>query len=177
MCRVRPPWPRRRRASDRKDRRALPAGYTLDESPERYHGLYPPRYRADARLRGRQVPRCARVPGRRPTLTTSMKAVGGALGRSPFAEHCRGLPASIDKGGVQFHWDSAPTPRGDQRALSRRLPSAPRAVSSGSRLFVAARRSGVRITKIDPWFLDQMFPPRRGRNPHPARPRHSRATC
>ena len=86
-------------------------------------------------------------------------AVGAASPR-----RCRRCARSTR--GVQFHWDGqAPTPRGDEVARRGRHyghRGQARAGSAG----VRGERTPVgalRVTGIDPWFLDQMFPSRRGR--------------
>jgi len=110
-----------------------------------------------------KVPRFTfeKFPAADPTLTTSMKAVGEAMaiGRS-FTEALQKALRSIDKGGVQFHWDGdAPTPE-ETRALIEaasvgtegRLVQVQQAIRGGATL-----EELFESTKIDPWFLDQMF--------------------
>ncbi|MBF1158696.1 MAG: carbamoyl-phosphate synthase large subunit, partial [Thermobifida sp.] len=141
----------------------LATGYTLDEIPNDITGSTPASFEPTLDYVVVKVPRFTfeKFPAADPTLTTSMKAVGEAMaiGRS-YTEALQKTLRSIDKGGVQFHWDGeAPTPE-ETRALVEAA-----AVATEGRLVQVqqAIRGGATLeelfesTKIDPWFLDQMF--------------------
>ena len=141
----------------------LATGYTLDEIPNDITGSTPASFEPTLDYVVVKVPRFTfeKFPAADPALTTSMKAVGEAMaiGRS-YTEALQKALRSIDKGGVQFHWDGpAPTPE-ETRALVEaasvgtegRLVQVQQAIRGGApleELFAS--------TKIDPWFLDQMF--------------------
>ncbi|WP_291464540.1 carbamoyl-phosphate synthase large subunit, partial [Actinomyces sp.] len=98
----------------------LATGYTLDEIPNDITGSTPASFEPTLDYVVVKVPRFTfeKFPAADPTLTTSMKAVGEAMaiGRS-YTEALQKALRSIDKGGVQFHWDGpAPTPE-ETRAL------------------------------------------------------------
>ncbi|WP_315293744.1 carbamoyl-phosphate synthase large subunit, partial [uncultured Actinomyces sp.] len=141
----------------------LATGYTLDEIPNDITGSTPASFEPTLDYVVVKVPRFTfeKFPAADPTLTTSMKAVGEAMaiGRS-FTEALQKALRSIDKGGVQFHWDGeAPTPE-ETRALIEaasvgtegRLVQVQQAIRGGATL-----EELFASTKIDPWFLDQMF--------------------
>ncbi len=140
----------------------LATGYTLDEIPNDITGSTPASFEPTLDYIVVKVPRFTfeKFPQADPVLTTSMKAVGEAMaiGRN-YTEALQKALRSIDKGGVQFHWDGpAPTPE-ETRALieAAALPTEGRLVQVQQ-----AIRGGATIeelhksTGIDPWFLDQM---------------------
>ena len=141
----------------------LAAGYTLDEIPNDITGSTPASFEPTLDYVVVKVPRFTfeKFPAADPTLTTSMKAVGEAMaiGRC-FTEALQKALRSIDKGGVQFHWDGqAPTPE-----ETRSLVAAAATATEGRLVQVQqAIRGGATLselfesTAIDPWFLDQMF--------------------
>ncbi|WP_115727281.1 carbamoyl-phosphate synthase large subunit [Actinomyces culturomici] len=141
----------------------LATGYTLDEIPNDITGSTPASFEPTLDYVVVKVPRFTfeKFPQADPTLTTSMKAVGEAMaiGRN-FTEALQKALRSIDKGGVQFHWDGpVPTPE-ETRALV-----AAAATPTESRLVQVqqAIRGGATLeelfasTRIDPWFLDQLL--------------------
>ena len=95
------------------------------------------------------------------TLTTSMKAVGEAMaiGRN-FTEALNKALRSLDKTGVQFHWDGAdPTPADVEDLLTRiatptehRFVQVQQALRGGATLEQVCEATG-----IDPWFIDQIM--------------------
>ena len=82
-----------------------------------------------------------------------------AIGRS-YTEALQKALRSIDKSGVQFHWDGEAPSREETRALVE-------AASVGTEGRLVQVQQAIRgcatleelfeSTKIDPWFLDQMF--------------------
>ncbi|WP_312350071.1 carbamoyl-phosphate synthase large subunit [Actinomyces sp.] len=141
----------------------LATGYTLDEIPNDITGSTPASFEPTLDYVVVKVPRFTfeKFPEADPTLTTSMKAVGEAMaiGRN-YTEALQKALRSIDKVGVQFHWDGpVPTPE-----ETRELVAAAATPTEGRLVQVQqAIRGGATLeqlhasTAIDPWFLDQMF--------------------
>ena len=141
----------------------LATGYTLDEIPNDITGSTPASFEPTLDYVVVKVPRFTfeKFPEADPTLTTSMKAVGEAMaiGRN-FTEALQKALRSIDKAGVQFHWDGEPPSSEDTRALvagaavptEGRLLDVQQAIRGGATLEELHRS-----TAIDPWFLDQLF--------------------
>ncbi|QWW18702.1 carbamoyl-phosphate synthase large subunit [Schaalia sp. 19OD2882] len=140
----------------------LATGYTLDEIPNDITGSTPASFEPTLDYVVVKVPRFAfeKFPEADPTLTTSMKAVGEAMaiGRN-YTEALQKALRSIDKKGVQFHWNG-PAPDAEQTAALVRQAAVP---TEGRLVQVQqAIRGGASIedlfasTAIDPWFLDQM---------------------
>ncbi|MDO4259545.1 MAG: carbamoyl-phosphate synthase large subunit [Actinomycetaceae bacterium] len=140
----------------------LAVGYTLDEIPNDITGSTPASFEPTLDYVVVKVPRFTfeKFPEADPTLTTSMKAVGEAMaiGRC-YTEALQKALRSIDKKGVQFHWDG-PTPTPEE---TRDLIAAAATATEGRLVQVQqAIRGGATIedlfasTRIDPWFLDQM---------------------
>ena len=141
----------------------LAVGYTLDEIPNDITGSTPASFEPTLDYVVVKVPRFAfeKFRGADPTLTTTMKSVGEAMaiGRS-FTEALQKAMRSIDKKGTVFHWDG---PRPDAKATAALLESIQ--VPTEHRLLELqqAIRGGAtldqlfEVTKIDPWFLDQMM--------------------
>jgi len=109
-----------------------------------------------------KVPRFAfeKFPAADDTLTTTMKSVGEAmsLGRN-FTEALGKALRSIDKPGVQFHWDGeAPSGEALESLLVEiRRPTETRLVDVQQALRAGASVERVfEATWIDPWFLDQI---------------------
>ncbi|QPK82090.1 carbamoyl-phosphate synthase large subunit [Schaalia sp. ZJ405] len=140
----------------------LATGYTLDEIPNDITGSTPASFEPTLDYVVVKVPRFTfeKFPEADPTLTTSMKAVGEAMaiGRN-FTEALQKALRSIDKKGVQFHWDS-PVPTRDE--VERLIEQAQTPTESRLVQVQQALRGGASIdelfnaTKIDPWFLDQI---------------------
>ncbi|MFO7244319.1 MAG: carbamoyl-phosphate synthase large subunit [Actinomycetes bacterium] len=145
----------------------LAIGYTLDEIPNDITGSTPASFEPTLDYVVVKVPRFAfeKFPAADPVLTTTMKSVGEAmaLGRS-FTEALGKALRSIDKKGLNFHWDG-PVPQGDELAslleeiaipTEKRLLQVQqvlRAVHAGH----ATLAQVYDATKIDPWFLDQIL--------------------
>lgn len=141
----------------------LAVGYTLDEIPNDITGSTPASFEPTLDYVVVKVPRFAfeKFRGADPTLTTTMKSVGEAMaiGRS-FTEALQKAMRSIDKKGTVFHWGG---PRPDAKATAALLESIQ--VPTEHRLLELqqAIRGGAtldqlfEVTKIDPWFLDQMM--------------------
>jgi carbamoyl-phosphate synthase large subunit len=144
----------------------LAVGYTLDEIPNDITKVTPASFEPTLDYVVVKVPRFAfeKFPAADDTLTTTMKSVGEAmaLGRN-FTEALGKALRSIDKGGVQFHWDGD-VPAGEalatllkeiERPTEQRLvqvQQALRAVATGD----ATLEQVFDATKIDPWYLDQI---------------------
>ncbi|WP_062073104.1 carbamoyl-phosphate synthase large subunit [Demequina sediminicola] len=145
----------------------LALGYTLDEIPNDITGSTPASFEPTLDYVVVKVPRFAfeKFPAADPVLTTTMKSVGEAMsiGRN-FTEALGKALRSIDKKGMNFHWDG-PAPSDAQVAELLEAVVVPtekrfiqvqqllRAVIAGNctieQIFDAC--------KIDPWFLDQML--------------------
>ncbi|MDR2722254.1 MAG: carbamoyl-phosphate synthase large subunit [Cellulomonadaceae bacterium] len=140
----------------------LAVGYTLDEIPNDITQVTPASFEPTLDYVVVKVPRFAfeKFPAADDTLTTTMKSVGEAmaLGRN-FTEALGKALRSIDKSGVQFHWDGAPLP-GD--ALAATLEDIKRPTETRLVAVQQALRAGASIddvyaaTGIDPWYLDQI---------------------
>ncbi|WP_277063708.1 carbamoyl-phosphate synthase large subunit [Schaalia cardiffensis] len=140
----------------------LAIGYTLDEITNDITGR-PASKDPSVDYVVVKVPRFTfeKFPGADPRLTTSMKAVGEAMaiGRT-YTEALQKALRSIDKPVVQFHWNEpAPTPEETTALVEAvKVPTEARFVQ-----IQQAIRGGASLeelheaTKIDPWFLDQMF--------------------
>ncbi|WP_435198722.1 carbamoyl-phosphate synthase large subunit [Janibacter sp. GS2] len=137
-------------------------GYTLDEVPNDITQETPASFEPSLDYVVVKVPRFAfeKFPAADPTLTTTMKSVGEAMaiGRN-FTEALQKALRSVERTGAAFHWD------GDEPTLERaralleeaRTPTDGRIVQVQQAM---RARIGVEevheVTKIDPWFLDQM---------------------
>jgi len=142
-------------------------GYTLDEIANDITAETPASFEPTLDYVVVKVPRFAfeKFPAADPTLTTTMKSVGEAmaLGRN-FAEALGKALRSIDKAGVQFHWDGEPpTGRRLKEILTRiRKPYETRLVDIQQSLRLPPEQGGASVeqvheaTWIDPWFLDQI---------------------
>ncbi|WP_432571052.1 carbamoyl-phosphate synthase large subunit [Kineococcus sp. SYSU DK005] len=138
----------------------LAVGYTLDEIPNDITRSTPASFEPTLDYVVVKVPRFAfeKFPAADPTLTTTMKSVGEAmaLGRN-FTEALQKALRSTEKRGAQFSWAGDP---GDLRDLLHRVRQ-PTDERIG--LVMRAIRAGAtpeelfEATRIDPWFLDQMF--------------------
>ena len=142
-------------------------GYTLDEIPNDITAETPASFEPTLDYVVVKVPRFAfeKFTAADPTLTTTMKSVGEAmaLGRN-FTEALGKALRSIDKAGVQFHWDGA-APTGDKlNELLHKIktPYETRLVDVQQALRLPPEKGGASIeqvyeaTAIDPWFLDQI---------------------
>ena len=145
----------------------LAIGYTLDEIPNDITGSTPASFEPTLDYIVVKVPRFAfeKFPAADPVLTTTMKSVGEAmsLGRN-FTEALGKALRSIDKKGMNFHWDG-PVPSGAALEELLREIAVPtekrfvqvqqalRAVEAGTITLDDVYQS----CRIDPWFLDQML--------------------
>ncbi|MGW3276090.1 carbamoyl-phosphate synthase large subunit, partial [Streptomyces kronopolitis] len=138
----------------------LAVGYTLDEIPNDITEKTPASFEPTLDYVVVKVPRFAfeKFPAADATLTTTMKSVGEAMaiGRN-FSEALNKALRSLEKKGSQFDFTGEP---GDKATLleKARIPTdgrintvmqAMRAGASPQEVFDA--------TKIDPWFVDQLF--------------------
>ncbi|WP_062377967.1 carbamoyl-phosphate synthase large subunit [Demequina pelophila] len=145
----------------------LAIGYTLDEIPNDITGSTPASFEPTLDYIVVKVPRFAfeKFPAADPVLTTTMKSVGEAmsLGRN-FTEALGKALRSIDKKGMNFHWDG-PVPdraRVEELLAAVQIPTEKRfiqvqqllrAVEAGTLTLEAVYDA----CRIDPWFLDQML--------------------
>jgi carbamoyl-phosphate synthase large subunit len=145
----------------------LAIGYTLDEIPNDITGSTPASFEPALDYVVVKVPRFAfeKFPAADPVLTTTMKSVGEAMsiGRN-FTEALGKALRSIDKKGMNFHWQGEP-PTGEaldalleQIAIPTehrlvQVQQALRAVAAGDTTLEAVFEA----TGIDPWFLDQIM--------------------
>ncbi|WP_380175637.1 carbamoyl-phosphate synthase large subunit [Kineococcus sp. DHX-1] len=138
----------------------LAVGYTLDEIPNDITSVTPASFEPTLDYVVVKVPRFAfeKFPAADPTLTTTMKSVGEAmaLGRN-FTEALQKALRSTEKRGAAFSWAG---PVGDRADLLHRVQQ-PTDERIG--LLMQAIRAGAtpeelfEVTKIDPWYLDQLF--------------------
>ncbi|MBM7787962.1 carbamoyl-phosphate synthase large subunit [Tenggerimyces flavus] len=135
-------------------------GYTLDEIPNDITAETPASFEPTLDYVVVKVPRFAfeKFPHADQTLTTHMKSVGEAMaiGRN-FTEALQKALRSIEKRDAVLTWAGEPRPKEGLLTLLRtphdgrlkNLVEAIRAGATAEELFEA--------TKIDPWFLDQLF--------------------
>ncbi|MFG2494104.1 carbamoyl-phosphate synthase large subunit [Streptomyces caniferus] len=138
----------------------LAVGYTLDEIPNDITEKTPASFEPTLDYVVVKVPRFAfeKFPAADATLTTTMKSVGEAMaiGRN-FPEALNKALRSLEKKGSQFDFVSEP---GDKAAL---LVKAQVPTDGRINTVMAAIRAGATpqevfdATKIDPWFVDQLF--------------------
>ncbi|GAA2103170.1 carbamoyl-phosphate synthase large subunit [Streptomyces albiaxialis] len=138
----------------------LAVGYTLDEIPNDITEETPASFEPTLDYVVVKVPRFAfeKFPAADSGLTTTMKSVGEAmaLGRN-FPEALQKALRSLEKKGSQFDFTGDP---GDKAGL---LTEAARPTDGRINTVMAAIRAGAtpeevfEATKIDPWFLDQLF--------------------
>jgi len=140
----------------------LAIGYTLDEITNDITQVTPASFEPSIDYVVAKVPRFAfeKFPAADDTLTTTMKSVGEAmaLGRN-FTEALGKALRSIDKPGVQFHWDGEAPSGAELDALLEQIqrPTEFRLVGVQQALRGGATIEQVfEATKIDPWFLDQI---------------------
>ncbi|MFB7632701.1 carbamoyl-phosphate synthase large subunit [Streptomyces sp. NPDC056149] len=138
----------------------LAVGYTLDEIPNDITRETPASFEPTLDYVVVKVPRFAfeKFPAADATLTTTMKSVGEAMaiGRN-FTEALNKALRSLEKKGSQFDFTGEP---GEKAELLERAE-----VPTDGRIntVMAAIRAGATpqevfdATKIDPWFVDQLF--------------------
>lgn len=138
-------------------------GYTLDEVPNDITRETPASFEPTLDYVVVKVPRFAfeKFPAADPTLTTTMKSVGEAMaiGRN-FTEALQKALRSLERSGSVFHWDPDNAP---SREMGLALLEQAATPTDGRIVLVQqALRAGLSveevfdITKIDPWFLDQI---------------------
>lgn len=147
----------------------LAVGYSLDEIPNDITEKTPASFEPTLDYVVVKVPRFAfeKFPAADTTLTTTMKSVGEAMaiGRC-FTEALQKALRSLEKRGATFHW-SGPAPSGDaldalmtsiKRPTEDRLLGVQQAIRA---LTSRGRDEAIAVlhaaTRIDPWFLDQLF--------------------
>ncbi|MCD9143248.1 carbamoyl-phosphate synthase large subunit [Streptomyces albireticuli] len=138
----------------------LAVGYTLDEIPNDITEKTPASFEPTLDYVVVKAPRFAfeKFPAADATLTTTMKSVGEAMaiGRN-FTEALQKALRSLEKKGSQFDFVSTP---GDKTEL---LAKAVVPTDGRINTVMAAVRAGATpeevfdATKIDPWFVDQLF--------------------
>ncbi|GAA2712339.1 MULTISPECIES: carbamoyl-phosphate synthase large subunit [Streptomyces] len=138
----------------------LAVGYTLDEIPNDITEQTPASFEPTLDYVVVKAPRFAfeKFPAADATLTTTMKSVGEAMaiGRN-FTEALQKALRSLEKKGSQFDFV---TPVGDKDEL---LAKAVRPTDGRINTVMDAIRAGAtpeevfEATKIDPWFVDQLF--------------------
>jgi carbamoyl-phosphate synthase large subunit len=135
-------------------------GYTLDEIPNDITAETPASFEPTLDYVVVKVPRFAfeKFPTADPTLTTHMKSVGEAMaiGRN-FTEALQKALRSLEHRSAIFDWSS------DLPPLEELLEEVRTPHDGRLRKVVDAIRAGADLeslheaTKIDPWFLDQLF--------------------
>ncbi|MGW3011178.1 carbamoyl-phosphate synthase large subunit [Streptomyces sp. NPDC001219] len=138
----------------------LAVGYTLDEIPNDITEKTPASFEPTLDYVVVKVPRFAfeKFPAADATLTTTMKSVGEAMaiGRN-FTEALNKALRSLEKKGSQFDFVGEP---GDKAEL---LEKAQVPTDGRINTVMTAIRAGATpqevfdATKIDPWFVDQLF--------------------
>ncbi|MFE0085237.1 carbamoyl-phosphate synthase large subunit, partial [[Kitasatospora] papulosa] len=138
----------------------LAVGYTLDEIPNDITEKTPASFEPTLDYVVVKAPRFAfeKFPSADSTLTTTMKSVGEAMaiGRN-FTEALQKALRSLEKKGSQFAFTG---PTGDKAEL---LAEAVRPTDGRINTVMQAIRAGATqeevfdATKIDPWFVDQLF--------------------
>ncbi|WP_042406609.1 carbamoyl-phosphate synthase large subunit [Streptacidiphilus carbonis] len=138
----------------------LAVGYTLDEIPNDITEKTPASFEPTLDYVVVKVPRFAfeKFPSADATLTTTMKSVGEAmaLGRN-FPEALNKALRSLEKKGSQFDFTGEPGDK-DELLTKAQVPTDGRintvmdAIRAG-----ASPREVFDATKIDPWFVDQLF--------------------
>ena len=137
----------------------LAIGYTLDEIPNDITSVTPASFEPSLDYIVVKVPRFAfeKFPAADPTLTTTMKSVGEAMaiGRT-FSQALQKALRSLEKRGSSFSWPKsklAIEPLLEKMATTTesRISQVQQALWSG-----ATANEIHEITKIDPWFIDQI---------------------
>ncbi|GAA3684503.1 carbamoyl-phosphate synthase large subunit [Nocardioides ginsengisoli] len=135
-------------------------GYTLDEIPNDITQETPASFEPTLDYVVVKVPRFAfeKFPTADPTLTTHMKSVGEAMsiGRS-FSESLNKALRSLENKSAPFDWAA---PLGDKAALleSIKVPHDGRIQEVMQAIRAGATQDEIHAaTRIDPWFVDQLF--------------------
>ena len=155
----------------------LAVGYTLDEIPNDITEKTPASFEPTLDYVVVKVPRFAfeKFPGADATLTTTMKSVGEAMaiGRNLHRGAAEGAALAGEEGQRSSTWRRAsPASKadaaGEPAASHTTAGSTPSCRPSGP---APPPRSVFEATKIDPWFLDQLFADQRDRRRSCARRR------
>ncbi|WP_042382496.1 carbamoyl-phosphate synthase large subunit [Streptacidiphilus melanogenes] len=138
----------------------LAVGYTLDEIPNDITEETPASFEPTLDYVVVKVPRFAfeKFPSADATLTTTMKSVGEAmaLGRN-FPEALNKALRSLEKKGSQFDFVSEVGDK-DELLVKAAVPTDGRINTVMDAIRAGATREEVfESTKIDPWFVDQLF--------------------
>ncbi|WP_030251578.1 carbamoyl-phosphate synthase large subunit [Streptomyces violens] len=138
----------------------LAVGYTLDEIPNDITEKTPASFEPTLDYVVVKVPRFAfeKFPAADATLTTTMKSVGEAMaiGRN-FTEALNKALRSTEKKGSQFTFAGEPGDKAELLATAQvptdgRINTVMQAIRAG-----ATPQEVFDATKIDPWFVDQLF--------------------
>ncbi|MEV8425111.1 carbamoyl-phosphate synthase large subunit [Streptomyces niveus] len=141
----------------------LAVGYTLDEIPNDITEKTPASFEPTLDYVVVKVPRFAfeKFPAADASLTTTMKSVGEAMaiGRN-FTEALQKALRSLEKKGSQFAFTGDPGDLGTKAELLElakvptdgRINTVMEAIRAG-----ASQEEVFDATKIDPWFVDQLF--------------------
>ncbi|MGW1835334.1 carbamoyl-phosphate synthase large subunit [Streptomyces sp. BBFR2] len=138
----------------------LAVGYTLDEIPNDITEETPASFEPTLDYVVVKVPRFAfeKFPAADATLTTTMKSVGEAmaLGRN-FTEALQKALRSLEKKGSQFAFTGEPGEK-DELLVKAQVPTDGRINTVMQAIRAGATPEEVfDATKIDPWFVDQLF--------------------
>ncbi|MBB1254455.1 carbamoyl-phosphate synthase large subunit [Streptomyces alkaliterrae] len=141
----------------------LAVGYTLDEIPNDITEKTPASFEPTLDYVVVKAPRFAfeKFPAADSTLTTTMKSVGEAMaiGRN-FPEALQKALRSLEKKDSQFDFATPVAELGDKAEL---LAEIPRPTDGRINAVMAAIRAGATpeeifdATRLDPWFVDQLF--------------------
>ena len=141
----------------------LALGYTLAEITNDITGTTPAAFEPALDYVAVKVPRFTfeKFPAADPTLTTTMKSVGEAmaLGRN-YTEALQKALRSLDTADSSFHWRGSAPEAGVVEELleAARVPTDHRLVDLQQAIRGGATREQIfEATKIDPFFVDQMF--------------------
>jgi len=141
----------------------LALGYTLDEIRNDITQSTPASFEPTIDYVVTKVPRFAfeKFPGAAPTLTTSMKSVGEAMALAGnFQESLGKAMRSIDKRHMGFNWDGEKPSAEEVAELLEAIhtPTEHRYLQLMRAIWGGATLEQVfAATKIDPWFLKQIF--------------------
>ena len=137
----------------------LAIGYRLDEIPNDITKVTPASFEPTLDYVVVKVPRFAfeKFPAADATLTTTMKSVGEAMaiGRN-YATALQKALRSLEKRGSSFHWGEESRSVDELLTISQ-VPTDGRIVTVQQALRKGASLDQVfEVTKIDPWFIDQI---------------------
>ena len=138
----------------------LAIGYTLDEIPNDITKVTPASFEPTLDYVVVKVPRFAfeKFPAADATLTTTMKSVGEAMaiGRN-YTEALQKALRSLERRGSSFHWGPLKQSKKELLEIAK-VPTDGRIVTLQQALRAGATaEEAFEATKIDPWFIDQMF--------------------